>query len=115
MYIKHKIYIDDINNILANDLPWDRLSNKHIFITGSSGMVGTLIVDVLMEINRRMSLNIGVIAGGRNESILKERFASYIDDINFALYVNDVSNTIDLSRTLPQQGEESRSDRAGAG
>lgn len=98
MYIKHRIYQDDIERIISEDLTWEILKNKTFFITGASGMIGTVIIDVLMHLNKKLNYNIHVIAAGRNESSLKERFSEYIFEGLVSLYVSDINVPV----TLPQ-------------
>lgn len=52
MYYSHPLYVEDIKKISDYTFPWEKLENKKILITGASGMIGTVLVDVLMEHNR---------------------------------------------------------------
>lgn len=100
MYIKHEIYAADIAGIADENLPWNKLAGKNLLLTGSSGLIGTVIVDVLMLKNRRDKLNVKVLAAGRNEKIARERFADYLDDKNFEFVKLDVNNPIDLAQPV---------------
>ena len=95
MYIKHKIYAEDIAGIAAENLAWEKLSGKSLLLTGATGLIGTLIVEVLMEKNRADNLNVKIFAGGRNEKIARERFADYLGDKNFEFVKLDVNQPID--------------------
>jgi len=95
MYIKHKIYEEDINSIASENLSWEKLSGKTLLLTGSTGLIGTLIVEVLMQKNRRDNLNVKIFAGGRNEKVARERFADYLDDKNFEFVKLDVNKPIE--------------------
>ena len=64
MYIKHELYAADIADIAAQNLPWKKLAGKNLLLTGASGLVGTVIVDVLMKKNRDDNLNVKVFAAG---------------------------------------------------
>ena len=95
MYIKHKIYEEDINSIASENLSWEKLSGKTLLLTGSTGLIGTLIVEVLMQKNRRDNLNVKIFAAGRNEKVARERFADYLDDKNFEFVKLDVNKPIE--------------------
>lgn len=100
MYIKHELYAADIAGIAAENLPWNKLAGKNLLLTGSSGLIGTVIVDVLMKKNRRDNLNVKILAAGRNEKIARERFADYLGDKNFEFVKLDVNNPIDLAQPV---------------
>ncbi len=95
MYIKHKIYDADINSIANENLPWEKLSKKNLLLTGASGLIGTVLVDVLMKKNREDNLNAKIFAAGRNEKIAAERFADYLGDKNFEFVKLNVNEPIE--------------------
>ena len=68
MYIKHELYAADVAGIANENLPWEKLAGKTLLLTGATGLIGTLIVDVLMKKNRDDGLNVTICAGGRNSS-----------------------------------------------
>ena len=41
-----KLYIEDIENIIQSIDNWEFIKNKTVFISGSAGMIGSLLVDV---------------------------------------------------------------------
>ena len=95
MYIKHELYAADVADIAAENLPWEKLSGKNLLLTGASGLIGTMIVDVLMEKNRAENLNVKIYAAGRNEKIARERFSDYFGDKNFEFVKLNVIEPID--------------------
>jgi len=95
MYIKHELYAADIADIAAQALPWQKLADKNLLLTGASGLIGTVIVDVLMKKNRDDNLNVKVLAVGRNEKIAAERFGDYFGDKNFEFLKLDVNAPIE--------------------
>ncbi|MBR0260864.1 MAG: NAD-dependent epimerase/dehydratase family protein [Selenomonadaceae bacterium] len=97
MFIKHEIYAADIAGIAKENLPWEKLSGKTLLLTGSSGLVGTVLVDALMKKNRDDNLNVKILAAGRNEKIASERFADYLGDKNFEFVKLDVNNSIEIN------------------
>ena len=96
MYINHELYAADVDGIANENLPWEKLSGKTLLLTGASGLIGTLIVDVLMKKNRDENLNVTICAAGRNEKIAAERFSDYFGDKNFSFVKLDVNAPIEL-------------------
>lgn len=74
------LYQDDILSVLRLDIPWDKLQDKSIMISGATGMIGSFLVDVILEKNVFGNLNCTVYALGRNEEKLKSRFSKYADE-----------------------------------
>lgn len=42
-------YMNDLGRILAKDYPWGRLSGRDVLVTGASGMIGSVLTDVLVS------------------------------------------------------------------
>ncbi len=94
MYIKHEIYAADVASVANENLPWEKLAGKSLLLTGATGLIGTLMIDVLMKKNRDENLNVKIFAAGRNEKVANERFADYFDDKNFSFIRLDVNEPI---------------------
>lgn len=94
MYIKHEIYAADVASVAKENLPWEKLAGKSLLLTGATGLIGTLMIDVLMKKNRDDNLNVKIFAAGRNEKVANERFADYFDDKNFSFIKLDVNEPI---------------------
>lgn len=71
------------------------LGGKTVLITGASGMLGSCLVDTIMLCNREKRIGCKVIALGRTEQKLKERFHDYIEDSDFEYIVLDVCKPLD--------------------
>lgn len=95
MYINHEIYAADVASVANENLPWEKLSGKNLLLTGASGLIGTVIVDVLMKKNRADNLNVKIYAAGRNDKIAAERFSGYFGDKNFEFVKLDVNAPIE--------------------
>lgn len=68
------LYKEDIEKVTKLDLPWDKLQDKSIMISGATGLIGSFLVDVIMHMNLHKELNCTVYALGRNKERAKERF-----------------------------------------
>ena len=44
-------YIADLDKVCSLLLPWEKLAEKTVVISGATGMIGTFLVDVLMRKN----------------------------------------------------------------
>ena len=67
------------------DLPIENLQKKKILITGATGMLCSCVVDMLIEIQRRASVDMQIIAAGRSTGKLQDRFsdARFRTDLKF--------------------------------
>ena len=66
-------YVEDVKRVASLDLPWGKLRNKTILITGGTGLIGSFLVDVLSVAN----VNCKVLLLGRSEEKAKKRFLEY--------------------------------------
>ena len=99
---KTKNYIRDINSIISEDiesiisagLPWEIFKNKIILITGGGGFLAAYIVKSLLEINRAYQLGIKIICVARSMNGIRARLAPYMEDLNFSIYMHDISQPL---------------------
>jgi len=92
--IKKTTYKDDVKNISQANLPWEKLSNTNILVTGATGLIGSCLIDALMAFPGR---SYHVYALGRNVKRASERFNPYYKDSHFHFIQHDV--------TVPLQGD----------
>ncbi len=59
-------YIADLDKVCSLPLPWEKLANKTVVISGATGMIGAFLVDVLMRKNDVKGLQCRIIALGRS-------------------------------------------------
>lgn len=83
-------YMDDVLNVARQNLPWGKLKNKSIMLSGATGLIGSFLIDVILEKNINDELNCTVYALGRNEEKAKQRFSKYVDDSHFVFIPYDV-------------------------
>lgn len=65
-----------------------------ILITGATGLIGSCMIDVLLEANESYGKNFKIIAMGRNKDSLRLRFDKNNSSVN--LKVQDVNDRIDI-------------------
>ena len=93
--IDNSIYIEDIKYVAGLKLPWEKLRKKSILITGASGLIGSFLIDVLMEKNMH-GLNCKVYALGRNLDKAKNRFERYWKSPLFDFVLHDINEPLEL-------------------
>lgn len=89
--LDNPLYKEDIEYVSGLNLPWGKLNNKSIVISGATGMLGSFLIDVLMSKNEK-NLNCHIYALGRNEEKAKKRFGDYFGDNNFSFIECDINN-----------------------
>ena len=96
-----KIYWHDIESTI-NFEELNKLAGRKLLITGATGMIASVIIDILMYYNNTIidsSQGIQIIAISRNEAKARERFAAYWDS-GFFTYLSR-----DISQPLPELGD----------
>lgn len=94
---EHPLYIEDINYISSLNYQWEKLQNKCVMITGATGQIGSMIIDVIMYKNQCENLNCTVYALGRNKERIDERFSYCCNNKNFIFIEYDVNEKINFS------------------
>ena len=92
MLFCNSLWQSDIDSVLP---VFEELSSENgssFFITGSTGLIGTAIVHALLRFNDIYDTNLRVIATGRNEKGLSERFSDCKDRDDLDLIVFDAEH-----------------------
>ena len=69
--------------------------NKTVLITGATGLIGSHIVDRLMELD-----NVRVIALSRNEEKLEIGFSKYLNDPRFRIIVGNIQENLEIDEKV---------------
>lgn len=89
-----KILKEDIEHIISdNNIPWDDFRDSTILITGSTGLIGHVLICALSVANNRYRLNIKIIAHGRN--IIKGEELALHYGVKFV--AGDICKTLSIS------------------
>lgn len=94
MYNNILDYQEELKGIISQNLSWDTLRGKRLLIAGATGMIGTVLVDVLMLANRENNLGCHVYAMGRTVIRARERFSDYWDKEDFDFIQQDINEPI---------------------
>ena len=87
---ENQLYNEDIRKVCSLDLPWEKFNNKRIIVSGATGLIGSFLIDVLLE----KKLGCTIYALGRNEQKAKERFSKFHDNENLIFVHYDVKDDL---------------------
>ena len=85
-----ELYLEDVRAVADLPLPWEKLCGKSVMISGATGLLGSFLVDVLLEKNRKDELDCTVYALGRSREKAAARFCAFGDDPKLVFIPYDV-------------------------
>lgn len=85
-------HIKEISNL--DFLPYDKLSDKNILITGATGLIGSTLIKVLLY-NKNKRINI--YACGRNYIRANQIFKEYITDSRYHFIEHDITAPLNIN------------------
>lgn len=94
--LENTFYVEDISSVAGLELPWDKLRDSSVLITGAGGLIGSFLTDVLMWKNRNAGLHCKICAMGRNEASARERFALYLENPLFSFVAHDIADKLKM-------------------
>lgn len=97
--LSSSLYRQDIVQAATLPVDWDKFKNKKILITGATGMIASVIIDIMMYRNVHNEQETKIIAVSRSEEKARQRFGEYWDSAYF-LYMSH-----DVIQPLPELGE----------
>lgn len=100
--IEHPKYKQDLQYVASLDIPWEKMKEKAICLSGATGLVGSFLIDVINYKNNHDQLNCTIYALSRNESTAKKRF-NYCWNNQYFRYIKwDIQNPLgNLKFDLP--------------
>jgi UDP-glucuronate decarboxylase len=100
MLIDNETYQSDLAYLAKLDLPWHRLTQKTILVTGASGLICSFLVDYLMYRNYLFNDQINIIIIGRNENRVQTRFSKWLHNDRFLFIKQDISEPLNISSNV---------------
>ena len=94
--IENEKYLEDLNYISSLELPWEKLRNRSILISGTTGMIGSCFTDAIM-LKNNVGLNCRIYAMGRNKDKILQRFSCYIGNEMFVPIEYNINSRLDLN------------------
>lgn len=98
--MNNKIYWNHIQKICDLNYDWKTFQDKTILVVGATGLIGSFMIDVLMNLNQTKHLNCNVIGLGRNKQRAEERFSKYISQKNFKFICADINYPLDIEDNI---------------
>ena len=95
----NSLYLEDVNYVANLNLPWEKLNNKSIMISGATGLIGSMLVDVIMRKNND-NLNCTVYALGRSKERMRNRFKYCFENPLFRFIEYDVNRKLCLTEDV---------------
>lgn len=83
----------DADFISGTDLPWDTMSGTRVLVTGATGMVGSLLTEVLAR--RAAEHGFEVTAMSRRREDLERIFSAHVGEPGFRTVAHDVNEPLD--------------------
>lgn len=96
---ENSLYLEDVNYVADLNLPWEKLNNKSIMISGATGLIGSMLVDVIMRKNND-NLNCTVYALGRSGERMRNRFKYCFENPLFHFIEYDVNRKLCLTEDI---------------
>lgn len=93
---ENDLYLQDIRSVAALELPWQQLRGKSMVISGATGMIGSFLIDVLME----KGLDMTIYALGRNAEKAQNRFSRWWGHDCFRFVECDINCGIPLDEQV---------------
>lgn len=82
---------EDVSDISRCDfIPWDELRQKTVFVTGGTGLIGTMLIKGLLHAGRERQLGLKIIALARDTAKAETRFAEELRTGNLVLLPGNV-------------------------
>ena len=98
--LNSKLWISDLDETIDTLPELNELDGKTVMVTGCTGLICSAVVDVLIRWNETQNGKITILAAGRSESKVTERFVPYSQEPWFRFVSYDASST-DNNLTLP--------------
>jgi len=83
-----------LKQICLQSLPWHKLNNKKILITGATGLICSCIIDILLYRNEKFSENITIYAVGRDKVQALKRFERFSHSKSFIFIEQDIQDPL---------------------
>lgn len=88
--LNNKTYQDDLEIILKQNCNWNTLENKTILISGASGLIGSILVDMFCLIEEKYHLGLKLVLLARKQILNNKNYVkSFSHDITQPFEYND--------------------------
>jgi UDP-glucuronate decarboxylase len=84
----------DLSDIIAADLPWQRLANKTVAVTGGSGFLASYLVKALLAANEAHDLGLTVLCVVRGMRSVEARLTACLNRASLKVVLHDISKPL---------------------
>ena len=93
MWLDNPVIKEDLEYILSLPfIEWEKFRNKHFFVTGATGLIGSMLINALIYADIRLSLNIRITALVRDSEKAKNIFKEQLAYNNLIFEKGDVKD-----------------------
>lgn len=100
IFLENKVIREDMEDLYARAIPWEKLRGKSILITGAYGMIASYLVFMCIYLNEEFHYGIQIIAAVRSEKKLRERFGNYLNRDYFSVYLDSIENDMQITQNV---------------
>lgn len=87
---------EDVLSILDQPIPWEKLKNKTVFLTGAGGFISYYMVLTMLAVNDRDNMGIRIIGLVRNHEKAAKKYGAILERDDFSLVTQDVCQDITI-------------------
>jgi nucleoside-diphosphate-sugar epimerase len=91
---------EDLGRIASVQLPWEKMRDKTVLVTGGGGFLAAYLIKSLLTVGRHNNLNIKVICVARSMRSVESRLSEYLGASDFSVVLHDISHP--LPRDFPR-------------
>lgn len=96
-FFEHPLYQEDLRLISRSDfIPWGKLQDSSIVISGATGLIGSCLIDSIVLLNKSRKLNCTIFAICRNRERAIHRFGHYDSDSLLHIVEGDINDSLTL-------------------
>lgn len=94
--IENRRYLEMQEKLIGVFPYWERLEGKILYLSGASGMLGSLLIDAVMLHNEALSheKQCRILAAGRDRRAAEERFSPWLEKPGFIFLEQDISQLL---------------------
>lgn len=94
---ENELYRQDLDHLIDLELPWEKLKDSSVLITGATGLIGSCFVDAIMTKNIRDSLGCNICIITRDISKASVRFGHFLDSKKIDIREHDINEPLQPS------------------